>query len=79
MHGALTALCASHRLRGMQAETINVRQIRTEILKESQTAFAERFGVDQSTVARWEIEGLPSRGTAKKAVEKFVADLEGAA
>lgn len=62
----------------MQAETNHLRYVRTEVLKESQTAFAERFGVDQSTVARWESEGLPSRGTAKKAVEKFLADLDGA-
>ena len=47
-------------------------------LQESQTAFAARFGVDQSTVARWEIDGLPTRGTARRAVEKLAEELAGA-
>lgn len=54
---------------------IDVRQLRTEVLKESQTAFAERFGVDQSTVHRWEVDGLPERGAARHAVQKLVTEL----
>jgi DNA-binding transcriptional regulator YiaG len=53
---------------------LDVRALRVS-LKESQAAFAARFGVDQSTVARWEIDGLPSRGTARKAVEKLADEI----
>lgn len=44
-------------------------------LGETQTAFAERFGVDQATVHRWETRGLPERGTARVAVENLLKDL----
>lgn len=54
----------------------DIRHIRTKILIESQAVFGERFGVDQSTVARWEKDGLPSRGVARMAIEKFAAELE---
>lgn len=53
---------------------LDVRALRNS-LNESQAAFAERFGVDQSTVARWEIDGLPTRGTARRAVEKLAEEL----
>ena len=46
-----------------------------ERLGESQTEFANRFGVNQSTVHRWETEGLPSAGAARMAVEKFAAAM----
>jgi DNA-binding transcriptional regulator YiaG len=45
-------------------------------LKESQAAFASRFGVDQATIHRWETEGLPKRGTARMAVENVLKDLQ---
>jgi DNA-binding transcriptional regulator YiaG len=44
-------------------------------LKESQASFAGRFGVDQATVHRWETYGLPERGAARKAVEKFLREV----
>jgi DNA-binding transcriptional regulator YiaG len=53
---------------------IDVRTLRTS-LGESQTAFAERFGVDQSAVSRWEKEGLPNRGAARNAVEKLADEV----
>jgi DNA-binding transcriptional regulator YiaG len=53
---------------------IDVRTVRTS-LGESQTAFAERFGVDQSAVSRWEKEGLPNRGAARNAVEKLADEV----
>lgn len=56
-------------------QTIDVRFLRTEILHESQTAFAERFGVDQSTVHRWETEGLPKRGAARHAVQRLIEEV----
>jgi DNA-binding transcriptional regulator YiaG len=59
----------------MQAKS--VKSVR-EDLGESQAAFGERFGVDQSTVHRWEKEGLPERGVAKRAVEKFIEEIAGA-
>lgn len=48
-----------------------------ESLRESQAAFAARFGVDQATVCRWETAGPPERGAAGKAIERVLAELEG--
>lgn len=45
---------------------------------ETQAAFAERFGVNQATVHRWETDGPPERGAAGKAIELVLAELEGA-
>jgi len=36
-----------------------------QALAESQTQFAERFGVDQATIHRWEARGLTGRGPSK--------------
>lgn len=47
-----------------------------EKVGESQTIFGERFGVDQSTVARWETQGPPSRGPARKALERELSEIE---
>lgn len=44
-------------------------------LGESQAAFAERFGVYQTTVHRWETEGPPARGAAGKAIERVLAEV----
>jgi DNA-binding transcriptional regulator YiaG len=44
-------------------------------LQESQEAFGARFGVDQSTVHRWETKGLPDRGAARIAVESLLVSL----
>jgi DNA-binding transcriptional regulator YiaG len=44
-------------------------------LGESQTTFAERFGVDQATVSRWETEGPPDRGVAAKLIARVLDDL----
>ncbi len=44
-------------------------------LGESQAKFASRFDVNQSTVNRWERHGLPSRGTAKMAVERVLEEI----
>jgi DNA-binding transcriptional regulator YiaG len=43
---------------------------------ETQTTFAARFGVDQSTVHRWETNGVPDRGTAAFAVEHVIREIE---
>lgn len=46
-----------------------------ERLGESQAQFGERFGVDQSTIHRWETDGISDRGTTKLAVERVLADI----
>lgn len=45
-------------------------------LGESQAAFAERFGIDQSTLHRWETDGPPERGPARKMVELVLSGIE---
>jgi DNA-binding transcriptional regulator YiaG len=45
-------------------------------LGETQAAFAERFGVNQATVHRWETNGPPERGAAGKAIERVLAEIE---
>lgn len=45
-------------------------------LGESQTAFADRFGVDQGTVSRWETDGPPESGPAAKLIERVLSELE---
>lgn len=49
-----------------------------ERLGETQATFAERFGVNQATVHRWETDGPPERGAAGKAIELVLAELQGA-
>lgn len=46
-----------------------------ESVHESQAAFARRFGVDQSTIHRWETEGLPDRGPSQIAVQHVLAEI----
>lgn len=45
-------------------------------LGESQSVFATRFGVDQSTLHRWETEGPSDRGAAKTLIEKTLSEIE---
>jgi DNA-binding transcriptional regulator YiaG len=49
-----------------------------EAVRESQAAFGARFGVDQSTVHRWETDGPPERGPARKMIEREVAAITAA-
>lgn len=49
-----------------------------ETVRESQSAFGVRFGVDQSTVHRWETDGPPERGPARKMIEREVAAIAAA-
>lgn len=46
-----------------------------EALKETQAAFAERFGVNQSTIDRWESKGPPGKGTASRAIERVLSEV----
>jgi DNA-binding XRE family transcriptional regulator len=43
-----------------------------EMAGESQATFGARLGVDQSTAHRWETEGPPRRGAARKALQREV-------
>jgi DNA-binding transcriptional regulator YiaG len=52
----------------------NIKAVR-ERLGETQAAFGRRFGVDQSTVHRWETEGVSRRGATRVAVEHVLRNL----
>ena len=47
-------------------------------LGESQAAFGQRFGVDQSTVHRWETDSPPRRGPGLKALEALISSRQAA-
>lgn len=51
----------------------DVRALRDR-LDENQTAFAQRFGVDQTTISRWEIQGLPASGAARVLFDRLSRD-----
>lgn len=53
---------------------MDVKSIR-KALGESQEVFGDRFGVNQTTVHRWETKGIPARGTARTAIHRLVCDL----
>lgn len=57
------------------ADTIKAERHR---LRETQTEFAKRFGVDQSTVHRWEANGVSGSITARfvASVLRELADVE---
>lgn len=52
-----------------------IRAVRVK-LNESQTAFARRLEVDQSTLSRWERYGLPDRWppAAREAIENVMRE-----
>jgi DNA-binding transcriptional regulator YiaG len=52
-----------------------IREAREKV-GESQASFGERFGVDQSTVHRWETQGPPRHGPARKALERELSLIE---
>lgn len=56
-----------------------IKALRQKRLKESQAKFASRFGVNQSTVNRWEKNGIPERGTARMAVERVLEEIKAGA
>jgi len=56
----------------LSAETI--RSTRAHI-GESQAAFAQRFGVNQSTVHRWETEGPPTTGPGRRMIEQVIREI----
>ena len=53
-----------------------IKTARTEVAKESQEAFGQRFGVDQSTIHRWETDGPPARGPGRMAIERVLSEIQ---
>jgi transcriptional regulator with XRE-family HTH domain len=51
-----------------------IRAIRSA-LKETQTVFAARFGIDQTTLSRWETRGVPNDAITRFWVEKILQDM----
>ncbi len=49
--------------------TIDLKQLR-KIRNWTQEEMGAHFGVDKSTVWRWENEGIPDRGVTRKAIER---------
>ena len=60
----------------MQITAEQIKQARLAV-GETQATFAERFGVHQTTVHNWEINGAPTDGTAGKAIERVLGEIMG--
>jgi DNA-binding transcriptional regulator YiaG len=52
-----------------------IKKIR-EDRRETQVAFGARFGVDQSTIHRWETNGITDRGVTRLAIERVLSELK---
>ena len=52
----------------------DIKRLREE-RGESQTAFAAHFGVNQSTVQRWETRGIPDTALGRLIVERLLPEL----
>jgi DNA-binding transcriptional regulator YiaG len=46
------------------------------LLKESQAAFAVRFGVNQTTITRWEKHGLPRGGPTRNFIGQILHSIK---
>lgn len=51
-----------------------IKSIRNR-LEETQAVFGQRFGVDQSTIHRWETDGVPEGGTSQMLVSLVLSEL----
>ncbi len=58
-----------------QPDASDIKKIR-ERRGESQAAFAAHFGVDQSTIHRWETRGVPGTGVTRIAIERVLSELK---
>jgi DNA-binding transcriptional regulator YiaG len=54
------------------AEIKKIREDRDE----TQAAFGVHFGVDQSTIHRWETNGITDRGVTRLAIEHVLSALK---
>jgi DNA-binding transcriptional regulator YiaG len=55
-----------------------IKKIR-EDREETQAAFGLHFGVDQSTIHRWEANGITDRGVTRLAIEHVLSELKSSA
>lgn len=55
-------------------QELNIVGIARHRIGESQTAFAARFGVNQSTLDRWETR-VPAHGAARKLIERVLNEM----
>lgn len=60
-------MCVMHTL--IMETNISIKELRKH-KKWTQGAMAEHFGVDKSTVWRWENIEIPDRGVTRKAIER---------
>jgi DNA-binding transcriptional regulator YiaG len=51
-----------------------IREAR-ERLNETQEMFADRIGIDQATVSRWESGRLPKKGVAQALLRRVMDDI----
>jgi len=58
---------------GHMRQEIDIASFRTD-LGWSQAKMAEKFGVDQATVSRWETKGGPKSGSARKLLDRLWVD-----
>jgi DNA-binding transcriptional regulator YiaG len=52
----------------------DIRAARARV-DESQSQFADRFGVDRSTIGVWERRGLPKKGAAPRLIEQEILNI----
>lgn len=52
---------------------LSVKKLRND-LKLNRVAFAEKAGVDVSTISRWETKGVPSKGPARAILEHIAKE-----
>ena len=52
----------------------DIRAVRAR-LDETQQQFGARFGVDRSTIAGWEKNGIPEEGTARVLAHRIFMEL----
>jgi len=72
MQQGLTQAIHNAYTRNMTGDQIKAAR---EQVGESQAEFGARFGVNQSTIARWEMNGIPDRGPTRMAVESILARI----
>ena len=58
----------------MADSELDLKSLR-ERVGESQAEFGLRFGVDQSTIHRWETRGAPKRGPARIVIDRLIAEI----
>lgn len=59
---------------GGMIEASHIKAARAAV-KESQAAFGARFGVDQSTIHRWETDGPPRRPLVQNVLSRALKGL----